>query len=57
MLGNNKVENYHPNFIIKLVDYANQLDYQKALEEDKNFILNLAQKWPSKCYLNSKLYY
>lgn len=48
MLGNDRVENYNPDFIVKLVAYSNNLDYEKLLTDDKEFLSTFAERWPSK---------
>ena len=54
MLGNNDIDNYHPDFIFKLAQFSNSLDYQNLQKQDKEFIIKFAQRWPSKVTLNNQ---
>lgn len=48
MLGKDSVENYHPKFIMKLIDFSNQLDFAKLSKSNPDFVVSLSEKWPSK---------
>jgi hypothetical protein len=46
MLGETKLENYHPDFITRLIDYSENLNYNQLVENDAHFVIDLARKWP-----------
>lgn len=56
MFGNHKVDNYHPDFIVQLVKFANRLNYPELIQSDKKFVLELAEKWPSNILISISFY-
>lgn len=47
MLGKSKVENYHPEFVYKLVKYSNRMNYEEMINNKKDDVVAFAERWPS----------
>ena len=52
MFGKDKIDNYHPDFLIRLTNFANKLDYDMLIRTNPDFLIGLAQRWPSKLNKN-----
>ena len=48
MLGKSKIENYHPEFVYKLVEYSNKMNYEEMINTRKEDVVAFAERWPSK---------
>lgn len=47
-MGGKNIDNYSPDFILKLSEYSNNLNYSQLEKSDKEFISEFAKRWPSK---------
>lgn len=50
MLGKDKMDNYHSEFMIRLSNFSNNLNYDELIRSDPDFLTALAQKWPGMYY-------
>ena len=50
MLGKDKISNYHVNFIVELSKYQEKLDTNLLAKQEKDFLINLTEHWPSKLF-------
>ena len=48
MLGKDNIDNYHPDFMIRLMEFSNNLKYDELLKTDPEFLIEISKKWPSK---------